>query len=197
MPGLLSSRANWVPPPPQLQESVAPPVWIQGGRHIHFRMRVWGEPIPTMGHTLWYSKYTITIIPRRLRLWNLCPLTPAPHIGASLIFLANNKMKKTAKNHSMGEYPVISITYMSRKPREMSQFGKKSAKVNHCLYSSTEQLQVALWTYMFLKFGFNNDNLFTPSLSDLSLYHLSLYDPSISKPSVPSPWSVWILKHKE
>ena len=33
---------------------------------------------------------------------------------------------------------------MWRKPREISQFGKKSAKVYHSLYSSTEQLQVAL-----------------------------------------------------
>jgi hypothetical protein len=30
-----------------------------------------------------------------------------------------------------------------KKPRK-SQFGKKSAKVYHCLFSSTEQLQVAL-----------------------------------------------------
>ncbi len=60
------------------------------------------------------------------------------------------------------------------KPREMSQFGKKSAKVNHCLYSSTEQLQVALWTYMFLKLGFNNEKsintLPLPSLHLLSLH---------------------------
>jgi hypothetical protein len=33
---------------------------------------------------------------------------------------------------------------MWRKPREISQFGKKSAKIYHSLYSSTEQLQVAL-----------------------------------------------------
>jgi hypothetical protein len=46
----------------------------------------------------------------------------APPIAASLIVPANNK----------------------EKPREISQFGKKSAKVYHCLYSSTEQLQVAL-----------------------------------------------------
>ncbi len=44
------------PPPPYLQESVAPPLWIQGGRHAHFRRKGWGGgPIPTMGHTLWYS----------------------------------------------------------------------------------------------------------------------------------------------
>jgi hypothetical protein len=33
---------------------------------------------------------------------------------------------------------------MWRKPPEISQFGKKSAKVYHSLYSSQEQLQVAL-----------------------------------------------------
>jgi hypothetical protein len=36
------------------------------------------------------------------------------------------------------------INSIQRKAREMSQFGKKSAKVYHCLYSSIEQLQVAL-----------------------------------------------------
>ncbi len=34
---------------------------------------------------------------------------------------------------------------------------EKSAKVYHCLYSSIEQLQVALWIYMFLKSGLNNE----------------------------------------
>ncbi len=35
-----------------------PPLWIQGGRHTHIRMSGWGGggPIPTMGHTLWYSR---------------------------------------------------------------------------------------------------------------------------------------------
>jgi hypothetical protein len=57
VPGLLSSRPHWVPPPPQLQKSVAFPLWIQGGRHTHIRMRGWGGgPIPTMGHTLWHSR---------------------------------------------------------------------------------------------------------------------------------------------
>ena len=43
--------------------------------------------------------------------------------------------------------------YIEKTPRKF-QFGKKSAKVYHCLYSSTEQLQVALWTYIFLTLGF-------------------------------------------
>jgi hypothetical protein len=33
----------------------------------------------------------------------------------------------------------------------------KAAKVYHSLYSSTEQLQVALWTYIFLWLGLNNE----------------------------------------
>jgi hypothetical protein len=42
---------------------------------------------------------------------------------------------------------------MWRKPREISQIVKKSAKVYHSLYSSSEQLQVALRTFMFFKLG--------------------------------------------
>jgi hypothetical protein len=40
--------------------------------------------------------------------------------------------------------PYGVINDIKRKPREMSQFGKKSAKVYHCLYSLLMQLQVAL-----------------------------------------------------
>ena len=53
--------------------------------------------------------------------------------------------------------PYGEINDVKRKPREMSQFDKKSAKVKHCLYSSIEQLQVALWTYMFFKLGLNKE----------------------------------------
>ncbi len=45
-------------------------------------------------------------------------------------------------------------TNVEKTPRKF-QFGKKSAKEYHSLFSSIEQLQVAL--YMFLKFGLNND----------------------------------------
>ncbi len=61
----------------------------------------------------------------------------------------------------------------------MPQFGKKSAKEYHSLYNSVEQLQVALWTYMFLKFGLNNEK----SIDTLPLrsvpFHIS---PSLSLP---------------
>ncbi len=66
-PSIQSSELG-PPTPSTARECCSPPLWIQGGRHTHFRMRRWGEPIPMMGHTLWHSKYTITIIPRRPRL---------------------------------------------------------------------------------------------------------------------------------
>ncbi len=50
--------------PPHPQASVAPPLWVQEGRHTWVRGRGWGDPIPTKGQTLWYSMYTI--IPLRL-----------------------------------------------------------------------------------------------------------------------------------
>ncbi len=31
VPGFLSSRPDWVPPHPHLQESDVPPLWVQGG----------------------------------------------------------------------------------------------------------------------------------------------------------------------
>ncbi len=49
----------------------------------------------------------------------------------------------------------------------------------------------------FLKLGLNSEKSLPPSLSDLSLSYLSISNPSISKSSVSSPWSVWLLKHKE
>ena len=50
---------------------------------------------------------------------------PAPPIAASLIL--------TGK-----------LMIYRENPAKYPSFGKKSAKVNHCLYSSTEQLQMAL-----------------------------------------------------
>jgi hypothetical protein len=63
-------------------------------------------------------------------------MSPAPPIAAALILTALLLIEKT--------------------PRKC-QFGKKSAKVNHSLYSSTEQLQVALRTYIFLWFGLDTE----------------------------------------
>ncbi len=57
-------------------------------------------------------------------------------------------------NHSCTD-PTSNVnhTYVKKTPRKC-QFAKKSAKVCHSLYSSIEQLQVALWTYIFLRLGF-------------------------------------------
>ncbi len=133
-----------------------PPFGSKGGGTFTSGWGCGGKQFQRWGiHSGTLSICTITIIPRRLRLWNLMSPDP-PHIGASLILLANNKKKKTAKKSQYGGVSC-DINYMSRKPREMSQFCKKSAKLYHCLYSSIEQLQVALWICMFLKFGINND----------------------------------------
>ncbi len=86
---------------------------------------------------------------------------------------------------------------MWRKPREISQFGKKCAKVYHSLYSSTEQLQVALWTYMFFKLGWNKGkSLHTPPLQSLILLSLLLQSLPLRTLRLVS-WSVWLLKHIE
>ncbi len=62
----------------------------------------------------------------------------------------------------------------------MSQFGKKSAKVYHSLNSSTEQRQVALWTYMYLKLGLNNEkSIYTLPIQSIHSY-LSFSNPSLS-----------------
>jgi hypothetical protein len=42
------------------------------------------------------------------------------------------------------------INDLQRNPAKYPALANKSAKVYHSLYSSTEQLQVALWTYIFL-----------------------------------------------
>ncbi len=56
VPGLLYSRPNWVPHPLTCKRVLLPHLDPRGGgRHIHFKRRGWGELIPTMGHTLWYS----------------------------------------------------------------------------------------------------------------------------------------------
>jgi len=62
--GFISSRPNWVGPPPQLQVSVAPPPPL--GPKAERLTRWWGrgsgDPIPKKGQTLWYSVYTIILL---------------------------------------------------------------------------------------------------------------------------------------
>ena len=68
--------------------------------------------------------------------------------------------------------PYGDIWYVEKTPRKF-QFGKKSAKGYHSLYSSTEQLQVALWTFMSIRLGWNNEKSIH-TLPLLSLHLLSL-----------------------
>ena len=67
----------------------------------------------------------------------------------------------------------------------MFQVGKKSTKAYHCLYSSTEQLQVALWTFMFIKLGLNKERVswHPPSTISPSPISPSLIPPSWNPPS--------------
>ncbi len=54
VPGFISSRPNWVRPPPLPQASVASPPLVPGG-HTRWREWGWADPIRTRGQTLWYS----------------------------------------------------------------------------------------------------------------------------------------------
>jgi hypothetical protein len=71
-----------------------------------------------------------------------------------------------------------------RKPREVSQFGKKSAKVYHSLYSSTEQLQVALWSYIFSQVRLKQSKVYSDPPSSISPSPIS---PSLIPPSRNPP----------
>jgi hypothetical protein len=85
-------------------------------------------------------------------------MSPAPPIAAALILTALLLIEKT--------------------PRKC-QFGKKSAKVNHSLYSSTEQLQVALRTYIFSLVWIKQRKVYSHPPSPICPFPIS---PSISLP---------------
>ncbi len=109
------------------------------------------------------------------KLWNI--MSPTPFIATSLIL-------------------PTKLIICRENPAKRPSFAKNPPK-NTTAYSSTEPLQVALWTFMLIRLGLNNEN----SLHILPLQspHLlsSISNPSLYKPSVSSPWSVWLLKHKE
>jgi hypothetical protein len=57
VPGFLSSRPNWLPPPSHLPACVAPPPpWFWEGDTL---AGLWREQIWMKGQTLWYSRYTV------------------------------------------------------------------------------------------------------------------------------------------
>ncbi len=52
VPGFLSSRPNWLPPPPQPQASVASRPLVPGrGGHTRLREKGVEEPVQTKGHS--------------------------------------------------------------------------------------------------------------------------------------------------
>jgi hypothetical protein len=98
----------------------------------------------------------------------ISPAPPPPPIAASLIIPANNILvnSRAVKNHSLGKFPstepprLLNIMFPAplivtllilptklmiyRENTAKIPVWQKSAKVYHCLYSSIEQLQVAL-----------------------------------------------------
>ncbi len=84
-----------------------------------------------------------------------------------------------------------------RNPAKYPSLAKIRQSMPHChiLYSSTEQLQVALWTYMFFKLGLNKVSSHPPSSISPSTSSPSTIPPSPNPPSRPLNWSVGILKH--
>jgi hypothetical protein len=77
-------------------------------------------------------------------------MSPDPRPAHRSFLSANNIKKKPRRKYNVPcpshriAASLILPALLMRKPCELSQFGKKSAKVYHSLYSSTEQLQVAL-----------------------------------------------------
>ncbi len=78
--GFLSSRPNRVSQPPHRKRKLPPPLWVQGGDTLACEGRGWGDPIPTIGQTLWYSRYTI--IPLRPKV--PIPPTSIPETSAGI-----------------------------------------------------------------------------------------------------------------
>jgi hypothetical protein len=91
-------------------------------------------------------------ISREMAHYEVCPnqkkiMSLIFKISGALVFLCPFATKCPLFYHFMFLFFYIFYCFnndMWRKPREISQFGKKSAKVYHSLYSSKEQLQVAL-----------------------------------------------------
>ncbi len=49
-------------PQPLTRRRVWSPLWFRGEGHTRWRERCWGVPIPTRGHTLWYSLYSVNVL---------------------------------------------------------------------------------------------------------------------------------------
>jgi hypothetical protein len=76
-----SSRRNSDSPPtphPQARVWTPPPLFGWGGGHTRLRERGWGVPIPTRGHTLWYSVFISTLCPQPFPPPTSLALDPPP-----------------------------------------------------------------------------------------------------------------------
>jgi hypothetical protein len=147
---------------------------------------------------LFFSSYLSSYSSLHISLLILLVLYSSSSYSSLLIFiLIYCCITDMHLKHTLGNGTKINgKTNVEKTPRKF-QFGKKSAKVHHCLYSSTEQLQVALWTFMFIRYGLNNEkSLHTLPLQSVPFLSLHLY-PSLFNPSPSSPESVWLLKLKE
>ena len=100
--------------------SLGPNSGCQGHISFHCTSETYIEN-PPRKRTVWAPVYVLPFCFVLFFFINI--VSPAPPIAAALILTALLLIEKT--------------------PRKF-QFGKKSAKVNHCLSSSIEQLQVAL-----------------------------------------------------
>jgi hypothetical protein len=70
-----SSRRNWDYPNPLLASECAPPPALGGGAHSLAERGVGRVPIPTRGHTLWYSLYLHTLWSSPMKIQCICCYT--------------------------------------------------------------------------------------------------------------------------
>ncbi len=97
--------------PPHPQATVAPPLWVQEGRHTGLRGRGWGDPIPTKGQTLWYYMYTI--IP--LRLANIAWRGGGKETIPGIAQCSTKKItKKYSNNYYLVSLEIYVIPYMKK-----------------------------------------------------------------------------------
>ncbi len=98
------------------------------------------------------------------------------NLSISYLSLSNKWDTRHPKKYSVPRRfadPYDKIMVFRENPAKIPVW-EKSAKVFHSLYSSTEQLQVALWTFMFIRLELNNDKS-SHTLPLQSPYLLSLH----------------------
>ncbi len=183
-PSIQSSEL--APPPPHLQESVAPPL---GGRPIYFQRRGWGGGDQFLHSGTLGILQSLDADAMKYIHTLYCHPTSATHITSSLIFPAINIYKKTTKNHSMGVFPLISMICREN-PAKCPSLPKNPPKYATAYIVQQSNCRWHCEPTFFLRWAFNKEE----SLHILLLQspHLlsSISNPSLYKPSVSSPLSV-------